>query len=101
MEDVYIFYGYLFGIFCGYLFGTFGGHLIYLVYFSRFGTLHQEKSGNPVLDDPNFAARVLFYKKSYPLISIANCFQSVIAEYKCRKDCYKKIDRLSKNFSVC
>jgi hypothetical protein len=32
-----------FGIFCG-----FSGHL---VYFSRFGMLHQEKSGNPGRED--------------------------------------------------
>jgi hypothetical protein len=65
-----IFFGYLiyfmaiwyilwpFGIFCGHLvyfwlFGIFYGHLVYfrlftyVVYFSRFGLLYQEKSGNP------------------------------------------------------
>jgi hypothetical protein len=41
MEDVGIFYLWLFGVFCGNY-----GHL---VYFSRLGMLHQEKSGNPAL----------------------------------------------------
>jgi hypothetical protein len=41
MKDVGIFYGH-FGIFCG-LFVCIG----YLIYFSRFGMLHQEKSSNP------------------------------------------------------
>jgi hypothetical protein len=35
------FYGYLVYIFCG-----------HLVYFSRFGILYQEKSGNPACNDP-------------------------------------------------
>jgi hypothetical protein len=41
-------------------FGMFYGHLIYLIYFlviwcisSRFGMLHQEKSGNPAHDLAN------------------------------------------------
>jgi hypothetical protein len=45
---VYIFYGYLvrFAVFCYFLF-TFGIVCGNLVYFSYFGTLYQEKSGNP------------------------------------------------------
>jgi hypothetical protein len=53
MKDVGLFYGHLVYIFYG--------HLVYriaiwyslwcnLVHFSRFGILHQEKSGNPALD---------------------------------------------------
>jgi hypothetical protein len=40
MEDVGIVYGH-FGIFCG-----------HFVYFSRFGLLWQEKSGNPAASPP-------------------------------------------------
>jgi hypothetical protein len=48
MEDVGIFYGHLvhFTVSC-YIFWTFGIVRGDLVYFSRFGILHQEKSGNP------------------------------------------------------
>jgi hypothetical protein len=48
MEDVGLFYGHLghFRVFCCILwaFGIVRGNL---VYFSRFGILYQEKSGNP------------------------------------------------------
>jgi hypothetical protein len=49
MEDVGIFYGYLvhFTVFY-YILWTFGRVRGNLVYFSRFGILYQEKSGNPV-----------------------------------------------------
>jgi hypothetical protein len=48
MEDVSIFYGHLvyFTVFC-YILWTFGIVLGNLVYFSCFGILYQEKSGNP------------------------------------------------------
>jgi hypothetical protein len=48
MEDVGIFYGHLvhFTVFC-YILWTFGIVRGNLVYFSRFGILYQEKSGNP------------------------------------------------------
>jgi hypothetical protein len=49
MENVGIFYGHLvhFTVFC-YILWTFGIVCDDLVYFSRFGILHKEKSGNPV-----------------------------------------------------
>jgi hypothetical protein len=49
MEDVGIFYGHLvhFTVFC-YISRTSGKVRGNLVHFSRFGILHQEKSGNPV-----------------------------------------------------
>jgi hypothetical protein len=49
MKDVGIFYGRLvhFTAFC-YILETFGIVRGYLAYFSRFVTLYQEKSGNPV-----------------------------------------------------
>jgi hypothetical protein len=48
MEDVGIFYGHLvhFMVFC-YILWTFGMIRGNLVYFSRFGILYQETSGNP------------------------------------------------------
>jgi hypothetical protein len=48
MEDVRIFNGHLvhFTVFC-YIIWTFGVVRGNLVYFSRFGILYQEKSGNP------------------------------------------------------
>jgi hypothetical protein len=48
MEDVGIFYGHLVHImvFC-YIFWTFGIVRGNLVYFSRFGILYQEQTGNP------------------------------------------------------
>jgi hypothetical protein len=48
MEDVGLFYGHLvhFTVFC-YILWTFGIGRGNLVYFSRFGILYQEKSGNP------------------------------------------------------
>jgi hypothetical protein len=48
MEDIGIFYGHLvhFTAFC-YILWTFGIVRGNLVYFSRFGILYQEKSGNP------------------------------------------------------
>jgi hypothetical protein len=48
MEDVGIFYGHLahFTVFC-YILWTFDIVRGNSVYFSRFGILHQEKSGNP------------------------------------------------------
>jgi hypothetical protein len=48
MKDVGIFYGHLvhFTDFC-YILWTFGMVSGNLVYFSRFGILYQEKSGNP------------------------------------------------------
>jgi hypothetical protein len=48
MEDDGIFYGHLvhFTVFC-YILWTFGIVRCNLVYFSRFGILYQEKSGNP------------------------------------------------------
>jgi hypothetical protein len=51
MEDVGIFYGHLvhFTVFC-YILLTFGIVCGILVYFSRFGILYQEKSGNPDQD---------------------------------------------------
>jgi hypothetical protein len=62
MDNVGIFYGYLvillsFGKFCGHLtYLIFIWYILwpldifntYLVYFSRFGLLYQEQSGNPV-----------------------------------------------------
>jgi hypothetical protein len=53
MEDVGIFYGHFtvhFTVFC-YILWTFGIVRGNLVYFSRFGILNEEKSGNP---DANF-----------------------------------------------
>jgi hypothetical protein len=49
MEDVGIFYGHLvhFTVFC-YILCTFGIVRGSLVYFSHFGILYEEKSGNPV-----------------------------------------------------
>jgi hypothetical protein len=51
MEDRGIFYGHLvhFTVFC-YILWTFGIVRGNLVYFSRFGILYQEKSGNPEAD---------------------------------------------------
>jgi hypothetical protein len=51
MEDGGIFYGHLvyFTVFC-YILWTIGIVRGNLVYFSRFGILYQEKSGNPVRD---------------------------------------------------
>jgi hypothetical protein len=48
MEDVGIFYGHLvhFTDFC-YILWTFGIVCGNLIYFSRFGILYEEKSGNP------------------------------------------------------
>jgi hypothetical protein len=48
MEDVSIFYGHLvhFMVFC-YILETFGTVRGNFVYFSRFGILYKEKSGNP------------------------------------------------------
>jgi hypothetical protein len=49
MEDVGVFYGHLvvqFTVIC-YILWTFGIVCGNLVYFSRFGILYQEKSGNP------------------------------------------------------
>jgi hypothetical protein len=48
MEDDGIFYGHLvyFTVFC-YILRTFGIVRGNLVYFSRFGILYEEKSGNP------------------------------------------------------
>jgi hypothetical protein len=48
MEDVGVFYGHLvhFTVFC-YILWTLGIVRGNLVHFSRFGILHQEKSGNP------------------------------------------------------
>jgi hypothetical protein len=48
MKDVYTFYGHLvhFMVFC-YILWTFGIVCGNLVYFSRFGILYQEISGNP------------------------------------------------------
>jgi hypothetical protein len=64
MEDVRIFYGPLvhFTVFC-YIYG----HLVYvvrgtLVYFSRFGILYREKSGNPGLG-PNRVESKFFRPK--------------------------------------
>jgi hypothetical protein len=49
LEDVGIFYGNLcFNVFC-YVLWKFGIVRWNLVYFSRFGILYQEKSGNPAL----------------------------------------------------
>jgi hypothetical protein len=58
MEDVGIFYGHLvyfkFGLFYGHWKYFMYGHWVYFVViwyiFSRFGTLYQEKSGNPETD---------------------------------------------------
>jgi hypothetical protein len=52
MEHVGIFYGHLvhFTVFC-YILWTFGIVCGNLFYFSRFGILYQEKSGNPVSYD--------------------------------------------------
>jgi hypothetical protein len=49
MEDVGIFYGHLvhYTVFC-YILRNFGIVCGNLVYFSGFGILYQEKSGNPV-----------------------------------------------------
>jgi hypothetical protein len=54
MEDVGIFYGHLvhFMVFC-YILWTFGVVCGNLVYFSHFGILYKEKSGNPALS-PKF-----------------------------------------------
>jgi hypothetical protein len=51
LEDVGIFYGHLvhFMVFC-YILWTLGIVPGNLVYFSRFGILYQEKSGNPDVD---------------------------------------------------
>jgi hypothetical protein len=51
-EDVGIFYGQLvhFTVFC-YILWTFGKVRGNLVYFTRFGILYLEKSGNPADDD--------------------------------------------------
>jgi hypothetical protein len=51
MEDVGMFHGHLvhFTVFC-YILWTFGLNRGNLVYFSRFGVLYQEKSGNPDLE---------------------------------------------------
>jgi hypothetical protein len=51
MEDVGIFYGHLvhFTVFC-YILWTFGTVCGNLVYFSPFGILNEENSGNPVSD---------------------------------------------------
>jgi hypothetical protein len=48
MKDAGVFYGHLvhFTVFC-YILWTFGIVRGNLVYFSRFGSLYQEKSGNP------------------------------------------------------
>jgi hypothetical protein len=50
MEDVGILYGPVvyFTVFC-YILWTFGAVRGYLVYFSRFGILYKEISGNPAL----------------------------------------------------
>jgi hypothetical protein len=52
-EDVGIFFGHLvhFTAFC-YILWTFGRIRGNLVYFSRFGILYQEKSGNPASLNP-------------------------------------------------
>jgi hypothetical protein len=52
MEDVGIFYGHLFYLL---LFGIFCDLFVYFIViwyiFPRFGTLYQDKSGNPVVDE--------------------------------------------------
>jgi hypothetical protein len=65
MEDVGIFYSrlvYLTAIW--YFLWSFGIFYAHLVYFSRFGMLHQEKSGNPGFGR-NFASSVLL---SQPIV---------------------------------
>jgi hypothetical protein len=47
MKDAGIFYGHLVHFFFCYILWTFGIVRGNLVYFSRFGILYQEKSGNP------------------------------------------------------
>jgi hypothetical protein len=52
MEDVGAFYGrsvYFTAIW--YILWSFGTFYGYLVYFSRFGMFHQEKSGSPAADE--------------------------------------------------
>jgi hypothetical protein len=55
MEDVGIFYGRLvhFTVFC-YMLWTFGIVRGNLVYFSRFGILYKEKSGNPAIENKTY-----------------------------------------------
>jgi hypothetical protein len=62
MEDVDIFYGHLVSFTAiGYILWTFGIFCGNLVYFSRFGMLYHEKSGNhgraTVSVDPSFGLR--------------------------------------------
>jgi hypothetical protein len=66
MEDVGIIYGHLvhFTVFC-YILWTFGIVRRNLVYFSRFGILFEEKSGNPVRKSKAFPLLQLVAPRKY------------------------------------
>jgi hypothetical protein len=65
MEDVGIFYGHLvhFTVFC-YVLWTFGVVRGKMEYFSCFGILHQEKSGNPAVYY-HFSNRIVIKRSFY------------------------------------